>query len=428
MEMTGNMVNSSPLTIQRASDVRGFDDLRADWDAVLTASDAKSVFLSWEMLRAWWDSYGKNHELLLLSCTDAAGNLIAIAPMIRTRAKTSAGVSVREVRLIGDLAGGAEKLDWIVRKGREEEVVPAILDWMERKAPKWDIFHYNTVRPDSVVAQILLRECARRKWHMVREDRRSFFVSVPDDWPAFLAARSKKMRQIVPQRVRRAEKTFKVRARRCGSLETLQNDLNALFALHAKRWQKRGESGNLFQPEKQRFYFEAASRCLDRGWLDFWLLDFNDQPVAGEFGFSDGEVYFNLQQGFDPEFASYGAGVVLRVAIIQDLIRRGIHGYDFMLGEEEYKERWGGLPSPLMFVAVARPRSLGATVLKTKAFARRAKDGIRARAPRPLLNLIRKLRGGAPVAPQESQSEEKPTGESAQESKAPSPEDKSKET
>ncbi len=399
---TTNCVSKGPgVIIERITGIAALDDLRDAWDELLAASDFDCVFLTWEMFRAWWDSYGKGHELLVLRCTDSAGNLVAIVPMVRGLSSMGGWLSAREIRLVGHVRGGAEKLDWIVRKGFEEDVVPAILDWIDREAPKWDIFLYNAVRHESPVARVLLAECSRRKWYILHHEKLSYFVPIPADWQSFLASRSKKMRTIIPQRVRRAERTFKLRARRCDSLDNLQADLNVLYKLHAKRWQTRGQSGNLFQPEKQKFYFELASRFLERGWLEFWLLEFNDRPVACEFGFSYGGIYSNLQQGFDPEFASFGAGAVLRAAIIQDLIRRGLHGYDFLLGDEPYKERWGGQPNPLLFVTLARPHSFGEAVLKMHEFAGSVKAGIRARTPQSFINFFRRLRGLNPDPPSE---------------------------
>jgi CelD/BcsL family acetyltransferase involved in cellulose biosynthesis len=381
----------SMFKIELIDDSNQLELLRAEWNELLSASEANSIFLTWESLCSWWECFGSGHRLLLLKCSDGEGRLVALAPMFHTKANAGLGFSLWQLRLLGDFISGAEKLDWIVRKGYEGRVVPLLMDWLERKAPPWQILHYNTVRCESAAAKVFLEECKKRRWYVLREQRQSCCVLLPDSLDAYLSMLSKKMRLSLSQRARRTSKAFVTKVRQSETLEELPADLQVLFALHAQRWQTRGMPGGLYQPQKQKFYFEVARRCLERNWLEFWFLELDGKPVACEFGFGYDGIYSFLHGGFDPEYSSYGVAAALRVAIVQDLIRRGFRGYDFLLGEEPYKEQWCADKKPLLYLSIARPGSLGKGILLVAILSRQGKEWLRSVLPAPLASLARRV-------------------------------------
>jgi len=388
--MTVESQHKSPLdaaTCLSVEVIRGPNaliELRPLWNSLLQQSDANTIFLTWEWLDAWWNAYGSTFDLIVLKCSATDGQVVGLAPFFRVRESIGLRISGYSLHLLGDVTGGSEKLDWIIRNGWEGLAVGSILDWLETASLAWDIYFYETVRPDSKVANIVSSECEKRGWFKLRGERSTYRVPVAASWDEYLNSLSKKMRSGIQQQVRRANRTFAVCARRCESPEQLETDLQTLFALHAKRWQERGKTGNLFQADKQLFYRDLAKGCLANDWLEFWILEFDGKPVACEFGFCYDGVYSFLQGGFDPEFGVYSVGVVLRASIMQSVIARGFRLYDFLLGEDDYKERWGGQKYPLADYAYARPNSKGHRVMVAKKHVKQAVSWVRARAPKPL--------------------------------------------
>jgi CelD/BcsL family acetyltransferase involved in cellulose biosynthesis len=382
--------SSSKVTIEALRGTNALLDLKPIWNELLTESGANTIFLTWEWAASWWHAFGSPFELLILKCSDSSGRPVGIVPFFRIRKSIGLRISGYALYLVGDVSGGSEELDWIIRDGWEQPVVAAVLDWLEGPALEWDILYYDTVRPESTVAAILVAECERRNWFLIRGERLSYRVPVSASWDAYLASISKKMRSGVQQQVRRANKTFTVQARLCQTLDQLEKDLQTLFALHAKRWQQRGKTGSLFQPEKQLFYHELARNCLAKGWLEFWMLELNGNPVACEFGFCYDGVYSFLQGGFDPDYSVYSVGVVLRASIMQSLIERGFRIYDFLLGEDDYKERWGGQRYPLLDFSFARPKSRGHRVLAAQNHIFGTINWLRTRTPKPVWAFARR--------------------------------------
>ena len=57
--------------------------------------------------------------------------------------------------------------------------------------------------------------------------------------------------------------------------------------------------------------------------------------------------------GFDPAHARLAPGIVLLAHVIRDAITRAIPIFDFLRGEEHYKQGFGPIPEDLFNVRIA---------------------------------------------------------------------------
>ena len=73
------------LLVKRIQIWNEVQSIRPAWEQLVSESQAKTIFLSWEWLRSWWAAYGRSLELYFLGCFDCAGRLVGIAPLYRTR-------------------------------------------------------------------------------------------------------------------------------------------------------------------------------------------------------------------------------------------------------------------------------------------------------------------------------------------------------
>jgi CelD/BcsL family acetyltransferase involved in cellulose biosynthesis len=76
--------------------------------------------------------------------------------------------------------------------------------------------------------------------------------------------------------------------------------LEALFALHAARWQKRGLPGVLADDVVQQFTREVARRMLDAGALRMYATRIAERIVAVFYGFAFGDTVYYYLSGYDP--------------------------------------------------------------------------------------------------------------------------------
>jgi CelD/BcsL family acetyltransferase involved in cellulose biosynthesis len=123
--------------------------------------------------------------------------------------------------------------------------------------------------------------------------------------------------------------------------ESLDAFLDALFELHAARWQRRGLPGVLADATTPQFHREAARRMLDAGALRMYAMHIADRVRAVFYGFaSHGTVYYYLS-GYDPDLEKISIGNTIVAHAIEEAIGDGATTFDFLRGAEEYKYAWG---------------------------------------------------------------------------------------
>lgn len=315
----------------------GLRRLRPEWDALLRAASADTVFLTWEWLLTWWEVYGAGAQLRVLTARDVAGRLIGLAPL-KVVSHRVMHVGFDRVEFIGwgkDVT--PEYLDFIVWRGWEERVVPLFVEYLMRSSGV--VLDLGPFRADSPALGTLTDTLAERGDEMRHLPvARSPILDLPETVDAFMASRSRNYRKKVREYERRCNRDLAASVRMSQTPEELERDMAALVSLHHKRW--NGTSRAFRTDEYRRFHREVAARLMSRGWMRMFTLETASRPLAMLYCFAYGHRYYYYQGGWDPDYASYRVGLVLMHRVVQQAIAEEARVFDFLRGEEEYKYRW----------------------------------------------------------------------------------------
>jgi CelD/BcsL family acetyltransferase involved in cellulose biosynthesis len=374
------------------SSLESLDALRVEWDALLEQYAGATPFCTWEWLATWWRAYAQNDRLLVLAARDASAALIGLAPLALSTER-SCGVALRTLRLMGDGSHDSDNLDLPVRPGSEAEFSQALINWIREHSREWDVGRWCTLPAQSPVGGRLLADLQALGWNVRTSTRPHTVLALPETWEGYLKGLSSNERSKIGRRMRRVEKLYDVRVRKCAEPAELGPALDALFDLHGKHWRQRGLPGSFQLPARRRFYRELAPLLLARQRLEFWLLELDGRVVAAQFAMRHGNSIYGLQEGFDPEYSADSVGYVLRSYLLKELISRGMRLYDFLGGPEEAKMRWGARAEHYLDIAFARPRSRGSLVLSLERASGGFKGWLRTKLPEPALRTLKRLRG-----------------------------------
>src|SRR5450756_417799 len=118
-----------------------FSTLASEWNTILHDSAADTPFLTLEWQQTWWDCLGEG-ELFVITVRDS-GALIGIAPLFLVAKPFKDGEEPRRLlHLIGGV-DASDYLDLIAVRGREREVIDAMLGALA-KSDQWDVLDlYN---------------------------------------------------------------------------------------------------------------------------------------------------------------------------------------------------------------------------------------------------------------------------------------------
>ena len=344
------------LTTAVLQDANAFDQLRGEWDDLLTASDQQAYFLRWHWTKLWWTHFAPpDSRLHLISCRDSEGTLVGLAPFYWRQRRIGAVPFVREIVFLGmgiELKT-SEHLDVIARRGFERMVAQQVAAVLHR-SQDWDRLWLWQVPSQSRVLHHLHQALGART--QVTPCDRAPYIDTTVGWAAFKQGFGRSMRRNVEYYPRRLFKTYpNARFSHVTTQQDLEPALDALVSLHRAWWRSRGEVG-AFDPSFEEFLRQAARQSLAKGQLRLWTVSIEGRIEAALIGFLDNGMLHYFQKGINPAFAKDDLGTALLALSIRDCFDDpGITGFDFMGGGAPYKDMWARLSRQNVLCELRRP-------------------------------------------------------------------------
>jgi len=328
------------MNIQLVQDFDSFVALRTAWNKLLSRSSADTIFLTWEWLVSWWESYAAKNELHIIAVREDNGELVGILPLYRQMRSWFFYRPIRSLRFIGDGSWDSDYLDAILLSGREAEVLNCVWKWLDSKRASWDLLELVSI-PETSPCYAWLK-CKAEDTQIISrsENIPCLVIELPESWDDYLASLKPRFRTKVRSTLREIHAQHEVRFKRVETQTDLQSRLEILYDLHAKRWESKGAEGVFRKKEKRHFYETFAARFLSQGWLAFDFLELDGNPVACQMCFKYRGTQFLLQEGFDPEFSVESVGIALRTMVLKKAIDEGVRRYDFLAGGGRHKTQW----------------------------------------------------------------------------------------
>jgi CelD/BcsL family acetyltransferase involved in cellulose biosynthesis len=320
----------SELTISVIEDAATFAAMRDEWNELLAASDADSIFLTWEWLHTW--SKHCAHGRLFFIAVRSGSQLAGVAPLMRTRSWAG-----EKLEFAGSGTIGSDYLDFIIRRGFEERVTPMMSQFIADRG--------MTLRLVRMTPASIAREAGetlwRKNWQVVSTPAEICpFIDLPADFESFLATLGSSHRYNYRRRLKNLERDFDMNIERAATDEERRNALHTVIGLHLARWRERGGSDAFNSAAVFAFHEEFTQLALERGWLRMMVIRLDDRPAAALYGFRYGTTYSFYQSGFEPALSKTSAGLVMIGLTIKDAIAEGATRYDFLHGDESYKFLW----------------------------------------------------------------------------------------
>ena len=311
------MVAAEVEVITDASRLAGLHD---EWLALWQRSGA-TPFQSPMWLLPWWRAFGTGDLHAVAARED--GMLASLAPLFVVR---------EDDESLGTLAGTGNS-DYTDILGPADAVMDPL---REIDCQMWD---FQQLAPSSA----LLRAPLPTGWSENIEEH--------DRCPRLtIEGAGSDLENLVSTHFRKKLRYYRRALARLGdvridaaSTANLSELLDALFALHAARWRKKGLPGMLAADIDQRFHREAADAMFAAGALRMYATRLNDRIVGIFYGFADREAVYYYLSGFDPELEKMSIGTLIVAHAIEQAVRDGARVFDFLRGAEDYKYMWGAV-------------------------------------------------------------------------------------
>lgn len=329
----------STLTARWVEQTADFEDLRQEWNELLQASDSDCLFLTWEWLYTWWRNMADRHTLAILLIYEHE-RLIAIAPLSVRPAQYRRLVPFRVLEFLGSGNAGSDYLSFIIQQGLEQRALTAMSDAISSRGLAIELSNIDRASEVMVSAALALRD---QGYQVLRQTQYySPYIDLSEhSWQSFMSQKKGAADlSRFNKKLKRLKRDFTVSFEMTADQHTRIADLNILTALHMMRRNELGDASTFNSPASRRFHESLSQSALENGWLRLFVLRLNDRPAAAVYGFSYRNTLYYYQAGFDPEFSQYSVGFLALALTIQQATTEGLHKFDFLHGEEQYKYAW----------------------------------------------------------------------------------------
>ncbi len=327
----------------KIEEITSFTKLRAlsdEWKEVLSKSGEDRVFLGLGWLTSWWETFGSDHELLVLHVKED-GRSIGFAPLMgsmRGRLFTW--------RKLGFIGTGSSDRCGIIAKWAREDVHRAVWEHILSE-DDWDVIELRDMleggpTSNGVHAMLPMEEQVTSP---------SPHIVLNGEHQSYLRGLRPKMRQSL----RCYSKRVLSEGGRFRTLRTPDETkccIDTLKRFMDSRW----DVDNVLKiPRMTDFIKIAVDSLMADGLVVFRTLEIKGETAAISLGFEDEGRYLHYLCGFDERFSWFSPGSVLLSNIIEDCCARGFHEVDLLRGEEGYKYRFNAVDRNLVQFRAVRP-------------------------------------------------------------------------
>lgn len=356
------------LIISLSHDPADLVHLADEWRALQAASAMKSLFVSPEWTQLVWGHFGTPGNLWLLTARDGDGRLVGLAPLMIHKYRPFAGVQWRQLGFVAQTLATSH-IDFIALPGADANVARGFLARIQAEKHRWDTLHLANLSADS------------ETWTLFHEDpsisldetepEEMACIAFKGNWDDYYNAISSGKRKEQRKFHRQIDEAFPNRWgwEAITDPAALGPAMEDMIRLHQAKWEAAGELGAFGKPEVAAFHRNAAATLLQQGILRLYRLSIDGKTAAVLYGYRYMGRHYDFVSGWEITFADWSPGEILTGLVLRQAVEEGCTHYDFMMGAQPYKLRWGAETAPsqtVQWVASARARRERSLILKAR--------------------------------------------------------------
>jgi CelD/BcsL family acetyltransferase involved in cellulose biosynthesis len=319
--------------------LRSLEELRAaasDWDDLWRRSEVTFPTMRAELLAQWIEHFAADAEFHAIA-VQQDGRWVAALPIVRRKIGRliKAGVlpcnqwsSSGECLL--DFSADVKQVLHLLLDALKECNLPLLwLDEAILETARWQVFM-------QAVADCRLNNVVRPRWQVGR-------LHIDGDWKACQAGWSRKHRQHMAWSARHLAREGKVRLVLLSQFAPDETVMWMQRALEIENlgWKCRSGGSVISVPGMSEFFIRQALQLAAWGQLELAFLQCGGRPIALCYGQSAKGVFHSAKVGYDPRYARYSPGQLLRYFLLERFYAEpGRAAIDFLGPMTEAHAHW----------------------------------------------------------------------------------------
>jgi len=313
--------------------------LASDWKNLFHSAECNNIFLSFEWLSQWWAHFGKNFRLFVVTVRENNGHLVAVAPLYISTGW--APLSLRKLGLLGDRFVGSDHLGFLVEKTYLPEALESIRNSVFDQRKEWDFIEFTSASPNSIALTQFQNILAPAQMTIYRTSSSLCpYLQLPCGTEEYWSSLRPKLRKNLRYQTRSLQREGQLNFVTIEDTSEIARALDDLLRLHQLRSERRSRNSTFLDPKVVPFHRAALQALVAQGEARIFFLELSGKRIAALYGFSTDRKFCYYQSGADPAYSRFGVGTLLISSVIEWAIRSGYREFDFLRGDEPYKQLW----------------------------------------------------------------------------------------
>jgi CelD/BcsL family acetyltransferase involved in cellulose biosynthesis len=217
----------------------------------------------------------------------------------------------------------------------------AFLIYLDRHRQAWDLVEHRDVLADSPTVAALESLCGGGRIRIRRQQRTiAPYLALAGTWEQFLDSKRAKFRSNLKYYRRLPERSGQRLTSRRLAWGVDHVAVDDLAAIERRSWKARDGNLKVSTTTGLEFYRRFCDYLAARGSLDVWCAAIDGAPIAFILNIIYRGKCYHYNTCYDERFGHISPGVLLHADAIADAYQRGLAEYDFLSGDEPYKDRW----------------------------------------------------------------------------------------
>lgn len=325
------------LNISIINETDGFFRLEEEWNELLAKSCSDTIFLRWEWLYHWWLAYGDDVGELFIVLAREDEKLVGIAPVYLHKQLRG---FYREIRFLGSNVVCSDYLDFILRKGREQEVLTEILAVFVKNNKLWDAAHFTDIPALSGSVPYIEGFFKTHKVMIDREYTVCPYLDLSSSWESIYASYASVLKNTIKRKVSQFEKLSQAGYEEISSAAEMKEAFPRFLELNASRLKEKKIKSPFRDKSFLSFHENIIFELGNKDMAKLCFLKAEGDYIAGMYLLTYNGVYYYYQSGLDPSWQQISPGALLFHYCIRSAQGKGIREFDFLQGDESYKRQW----------------------------------------------------------------------------------------
>jgi len=306
------------------------------WNDLIARSPDSSVFQTFSWLTIWWRFFGQDRTLRVI-LAEQDEKLQGLLPVYIERSPLLPVIGLRKLRLVG--YGGdttPDDLGPILDGDHHQDAMAALIKGLESLRPEWDIAEFDDLDPTSPLIEGMRSE--RSDEVDVAEGAEISYVELPGSFDDYLAKLSSNRRSKIRRGRKKLFENTGYRFHVVSSQAELDRHYPDLIRLHLDRWETRADHIGFSTEGYVEFHRHVMAAMLEQDCLRLMLLISDDEAIAANYCCRWRGGFYFFQGGFAKVYEPFRTGEVLMGHAIEQAIHEGMHVFDMLRGEHDYKK------------------------------------------------------------------------------------------